>query len=158
MKEQETLTWDVMEYQEKDHTVDWYWSVGLVTLAIVIVSIYFKNYLFGILILLGVGTLTYLTIRKPQVMTIIISDKGIRIQNEFFPYRNLRAFWIEEEPQHTGDRHLLVLTDRIYSPVIALPLGDDIPDEIIRKGLLPHMKEELMHDNPAHHILGLFGF
>ncbi len=42
---QKELSWEAMEYTQKIHTVDWYWTVGLVTLAIVAACIFFGNFL-----------------------------------------------------------------------------------------------------------------
>ncbi len=151
------ITWSALEYHQKNHTTDWYWTVGLVTLIVIAGCIYFKNYFLGLLLFIGIGTLTYLTIKKPELFTITLGEKGITIRNDLFPYRNLKAFWIEEEAQSNGDRHLLVLTNRVYSPLLALPLGDVAP-EIIRQALLPHVPEQEMHENVSHKFIELLGF
>ncbi len=153
-----TVSWSTLEYDQKNHTVDWYWTVGLGTLVIVALSIWFKNYLLAFLILIGISTLTYLTIRKPESVTITLDEKGIRIRNQLFLYRNLKGFWVEEEPQANGDRHLLIMTDRLYSPIIALRLGDVAP-EIIRQELLKHdVPEQEMKENVSHKFIELLGF
>ena len=154
---EKTVQWTAYEYQEKEHSVDWYWSVGLVTLIIVIASIYFKDYLFGLIMLLGIGTLVYLTIRTPREIPISIEDRGIRVRNELYLFRDLKNYWIEDEPQRNGDRHLLIHTKRVYEPVIGLPLGDVAP-ETIRQALKSHVEEKEMHENPSHQFLEMLGF
>jgi hypothetical protein len=151
------LTWSVVEYRQKDHTVDWYWTVGLVMLVVIIACIYFKNYLLAFLLFIGVGALLYMTIRKPDVVDVTISNAGVTLRQELFPYRKLKAFWIEEEPQHTGDRHLLIMTSRVYAPLMAVPLGDIAP-EMIRQALISHIPEQEMHENVSHHFLEMLGF
>lgn len=157
MKESESLSWSAPEYHAKKHSIDWYWSVGLVTLIVVVLAIYFKNYLFAFLIFLGVATLVYLSVRGPETVTIVITNKGIRVRSEFYTYRALKAYWVEEEPQPNGDRHLLLLTSRLYLPMLALPLGDVAP-ETIRRAIAEHLKEEEMHENPSHNFLDILGF
>jgi hypothetical protein len=151
------ISWSVLEYHEKNHTTDWYWTVGLITLVILVACVFFKNYFLGVLLLLGIGTLTYLTIRKPETVTVTLQEKGIQIRTELFLYRNLKAFWIEEEEQANSDRHLLILTKRLYSPLIALPLGDVAP-ETIRQALLAHIPEQEMRENISHKFLEVLGF
>ncbi len=151
------LSWSAFEYKQKVHTVDWYWTVGLITVVVVVACIFFKNYLFAFLLLMGIGTLTYLSFRAPEEVSIVIDDKGIRVRNNLFTYRNLKGFWIEEEAQENGDRHLLILTSRTYSPLLALPLGDVAP-ETIRQALLPHLKEQEMHESVSHKFLEILGF
>lgn len=151
------LKWEALEYTQKNHTVDWYWTVGLVTVVVIVACIFFKNYLLAFLILVGIGTLTYLTVRKPEHVSIVVDSKGILIRNDMYPYRNLKAFWVEEEPQENGDRHLLIMTSRTYSPLLAIPLGDVAP-EIIRQGLLPYLKEEEMRESVSHKFVEMLGF
>lgn len=151
------ISWSALEYKQKNHTVDWYWTVGLVALLVIAACVYFKNYLLGFLIFISVSTLTYLTIRKPEMMLITLEDKGIRVRNEFFQYRKLKSFWIEEEAQPNGDQHLLLLTDRVYSPLLALPLGDVAP-EAIRQALLAHIPEQEMRENVSHKFVEMLGF
>lgn len=154
---EETLTWDVLEYHEKDRTTDWYWTVGLVTLVAVGVSFYFQNYLFGILILIGVGTLAYLTIRKPQIITVQITDKGVEVRHELYPYKSLKAFWIEQDVPAEHDTHLLLLTSRLYLPMIAIPIGDVAPEKI-RELLQDKVEEKELVENPYHRFLEILGF
>ncbi len=153
----EQISWSVLEYEQKPHSVDWYWTVGIITLIIVVACIYFKNYLLGLLIFVGVGTLVYLTIRKPETVTITIDEKGIYIRNELYPYRKIKAFWVEEEAQHDGSQHLLVMTNRTYAPLIAIPLGDMSPEKI-RRALQPHAKETEMTENVSHRFIEMLGF
>jgi hypothetical protein len=78
MKEDESISWSTPEYDKKDHTVDWYWTVGLVTLVAIALCIYFKDFLFGFLLFIGIGTLTFLSTRDPQTIDITITYKGSR--------------------------------------------------------------------------------
>lgn len=156
-KEMETLTWSVFEYEEKNRSIDWYWTVGLISLAIIIASIYFKNYFFAVLIFISVITLLYLTIRKPEELSITLNKDGIRVRNELFMYRTLKGFWIEEPSSNGHPRHLLILTDRVYSPMVAIPIGDIAP-EILRMKLKPFVEEKEMQENPSHRFIEMLGF
>lgn len=151
------LSWSVPEYDQQQHGVDWYWTVGLVTLIIIIACIYFKNYLLGFLIFVGISTLTYLTIRKPEMIEISIDEKGITIRGRLYAYRKLKGFWVEEEAQHDGNQHLLIMTDRVYSPLVAIPVGTIAP-ETIRQALRPYLKEKELHENVSHRFMEFFGF
>ena len=155
--EKSLITWSILEYREKNHSNDWYWTVGLVTLIIVGFSFYQKNYLFGFLILISIGTLTYLTMRKPELLDVQVLEDGIKIKNEFFLYRRLKGFWVEDKHEHENEQHLLLLTDRFYSPMIAIPIGDVAP-ELLRSTLEPHIEETEMHENPSHKFLDILGF
>jgi hypothetical protein len=157
MENSEMLSWSILEYKEKDHTVDWYWTVGLVTLVAVAVSFYFRDYLFGILLAISIGTLVYLTFRKPKEVSVSITNKGIVISNELFKYKTLKSFWVESEVPSGHEQHLLVMTDRLYSPMIAVPIGDVAP-ELIREILSEYIEEKEMQENLSHRFIEMLGF
>ena len=151
------LSWEIPEYADKKRSVDWYWTIGLVTLVIIIGAVYWHDTLFGLLILLGIGSLTYLTVRKPEMVTIAITKRGIMARNEFFTFKSIKGFWVETEPQVNGDQHLLIMTARTYNPIIALPINGIAPEKI-RQLLLPHLQEEEMRESVAHKFMEMFGF
>ncbi len=156
-KDTGTLTWSVLEYEDRNRSVDWYWTVGIISIIAIAACIYFKNYLFAILMFISVISLLYLTIRKPEELTITINKEGIRVRDELFTYRSLKGFWIEDQSTSGHPRHLLIMTRRFYSPMLALPIGDIAP-EIIRQKIKTLVTETEMQENPSHRFIEMLGF
>ena len=155
----DNLTWTVPEYKERSHSNDWYWGIGLATLVAVVLSIYYGNYLLGVLLALGIGSLLYFTSRTPRELSITLGHRDIKINETTFPYIKIKSFWIEEPDTilEGNDRHLLIMTDKHVMPLVAIPLGSVDP-AIIREKLIAVVKEEEMAEVKTHQFLEVFGF
>lgn len=155
----ETITWSVPEYETRPHTNDWYWGVGLILLVAFGLTVYWGNYLFGVLLIIGIGSLLYFNTRTPREMEITLGERGIKINENLNLYKDIEAFWIEEEnalPEgHT--RHLLIKTNRRVMPLVAIPLGD-VPEQKIKEKLSPVIKLEELSESKTHHLFELLGF
>lgn len=159
MEETTALSWSVPEYTARHHSNDWYWGIGLGTLVIVVLAIVYGNILFGALLIIGIGSLLYFTARPPQISTITLGARGLRLNDTLFLYSKLKSFWIEEENAipEGHDRHLLIMTDRRVMPLLAIPIGD-VPPEEIKARLLPHVQEEELIEPKTHQFLEILGF
>src|SRR3990172_1439757 len=93
------ITWETLEHEHKDRTPDWYWAVGIIALATAVISIIYKNYLFAVFIILAAAVLTMFSFKKPDMMMIEIGEKGFKIKNEFYAYKMIKSFYIENQGQ-----------------------------------------------------------
>jgi hypothetical protein len=159
MEEAEALSWSIPEYTPRNHSNDWYWGIGLATAVAVVLAVIFGDFLFGVLLFIGVGSLLYFTARAPRLLNVTLGSRSIRLNETLFVYSQIKAFWIEEEeavpPGH--DRHLLIMTDKRVMPLVAIPIGD-VPPEVIKEKLAPHIKEEEMAEQKTHVFFELLGF
>jgi hypothetical protein len=153
------ITWTIPEYTERRHSNDWYWSIGLATFVAIVLSIFYKNYLLGVLLAIGISSLLYFTARAPRLFTISLNERGMRLNEILFLYSDIQAFWIEEEDQLAPGhpRHLLIMTNRRVMPLIALPI-DGMDPEPIKQRLAPFIKEEPLEEPKTHKFLEVLGF
>jgi hypothetical protein len=158
MEQNDTIGWDILEYEEKNRSIDWYWGVGIATITIVALAFIFGDILFGILILIAVCSLAYLTIRKPEMVHVEIGQKGIKAGDELYPYHNLLSFWIEREETHPNDRHLLLMSKRKLMPLITIPLPLEFDENILRNKLLENLEEQELQDSRLHKFVEILGF
>ncbi len=144
------------EYHYKHKATDWYWAVGIVTLAAAATAIIFNNILFSILIVLGGFTLIMHAARRPVDHEIDINDAGITIGKYHFTYGNLESFWIE----HTEHARMLVKTKRLIMPHLIVPVdflsGDE--KEEVREFLKTKLAEEEQHEPLLEMIMEYIGF
>ena len=47
------IAWEAPEYYHTDKTADWFWTLGIITVTIVIVSLLLGNILFAIFVLIA---------------------------------------------------------------------------------------------------------
>ncbi len=150
-----TFSWQTPEYIHTEKTSDWYWTVGIITGALVLTSMIFGNFLFALVLALGVFTLTVFTARKPNMITVDITDKGVRVDTVLYPYHSLESFGIDEEHHH-GSR-LFLKSKKVVMPLITLPLATQDFEEV-RTFLTTHLKEETFEQSMVHTLIERLGF
>lgn len=134
------VEWEALEYEPREKSSNWYWIVGFLAFALVIGAIVVKNFLLAILIALGYFTVILYARRPPRTIRIAVSRRGIQIHKNLFPFQTLRSFWLHEE--ETGERRIIVQSEKLLMPHIHLPLADDLDHEALRVFLLDFLPEE----------------
>ena len=133
------IEWETLEYEHRERSSNWYWLVGFVALVLVVTAIVTKNFLLAILILLGTSTLMLYAKRRPQIIKVAVSRRGIQIHNNLFPYHTLRSFWLHD---HENERKIIIQSEKLLMPHIHLPLAEDVNHETLRAFLLDFLPEE----------------
>ena len=126
------IEWKALEYNHKEHSVDWYWAVGLITLVICAVAIWTKSYLFGVFILIAGASLALFNIRHPQEFDVSIETSGLIMGKDKYEWKSIKSFNIKKS-ENTSK--LLIETSKHFLPVYTIP----IPNELI-----PEVKESLL--------------
>lgn len=131
-------------YYEKSRT--WYLTVVIIFAALIAFAIFYKSFLMGIAFFVA-GAIFYLYAqKKPTMIDIAITDKGIKHHDRFFPYENLRSFWITYEPPQVkllniGTKHLMI-------PKLSIILTNQDP-VAMRKVLIEELPEDEKLDEGA---------
>lgn len=155
----EKLEWTALEYEEKERSEDWFWALGIAVFAAGAAAIIYGNYFFAALIIISGALLGFLATKKPDLVHYELNPKGVRIESRLYPYENIKSFWIE---LHHGEPKLFIKTERIFMPVISLPieniLGKISVDDLHTLMLGQEIIEEQMQEHPTEGILEFFGF
>ncbi|MEK7459652.1 MAG: hypothetical protein AAB636_01140 [Patescibacteria group bacterium] len=155
------LEWSALEYEEKEQTIDWFWALGIIIIASAVTSIIFENYFFAILIVLGGILLAVFTIKKPEMVSYELNDKGLKIKNRLFPYENIKSFWVQIGSQKENENNnslLFIKSERLFMPVITIPIEDKLAYNIREIMLSYNISEEEMKEHPGIKILETLGF
>jgi hypothetical protein len=138
--ETKKYNWSVAPYEHYERSVDWYWAMGIVSIAIIIIALVNRNYLFAFLILLG-GVLIILSLRKaPDNMRIEISEQGIMINGHLYLYDHIESFWMYKDLSEAPN--LLIHTRRTLFPKIVIPLLSDMNFVEMHSFLADKIREE----------------
>ncbi len=168
-------SWDIPEYEESIRTNDWYWIIGAIALAGIIITIFTKNFLFAVIILLGTGLIFTYSIRKPKLVRIELSQDGLKIAHIFYPYGEMLGFWITEEVrqnkkptqvplgsvQEDGTLlvyHVLFATKKLYHPFVKVLLPGDMNPFELREFLLQNIEEREITEPLGYKISERLGF
>ncbi len=122
-----TIEWSAPEYDHKERSVDWFWTIGLVTLIATIVAIWFASYVFAIFIFISGGCLIMFTLRPPLEINFSIETEGLTIGKDMYEWKNLKGFNIKKKKESAK---LLIETRKYFLPVYTIPLPMDLIDEV----------------------------
>ena len=142
------ISWQTYEFEHNEKTPDWFWVMGIIGISCSVVAIIFGNILFATLLAISTLAVILLGNKEPHLLECEINAKGVKVQKTFYPFFNLEAFNIVEEPSPK----LILKSSKLMMPLIIIPLGTVHPDEI-----LPILSEKLFHDEhlnePFAHVL-----
>ncbi len=147
--------WEAPEHNHIEKTSDWFWILGIIALAGSIASIMLGNVLFGIVILLAAFAMYVVSHRKPHVIPFEVSGRGVRINQDLYPYATLETYYVDEE-NPTGPQ-LLLKSKKLFVPLLILPIPEEYVDDI--EGMLAgRLHEEHLEEPLSHRVLEFFGF
>ncbi len=149
------FSWQVPEYVHSEKSSDWYWTVGIIAASLVVVSIIFGNVLFALVIALGVFILTLFSVRKPKIVSIEITEKGIRMDKTLYPFATLESFGVDEHHHHGPKLHLR--SKKRIVPIITIAVHPE-DMENIKEILETQLKEEMFDQSIIHNLFERIGF
>lgn len=150
------IVWKALEHSHVEKTSDWFWAVGIISVAGAVLAIYFGNILFGLIILLAAFTGILQGHTKPKILKYEITRKGIWIGETLYPYSTLESFWVIDE--EVNDR-ILIRSQKIFMPFIILPYeSTEINPDEIRDYLLDYIDEEELEEPLSQILMERLGF
>ena len=155
METRKNIAWQAFEYQHRERGGDWFWVTGIVAVSLAITAILFKNFLFGILIIIAAFALMLQAARKPRLVQFILNQTGIAAGNVAHPFSLLESFWIDDT--NPNDTRLLLKSKNLTAMLIVIPLSDTEP-QIVKEFLAQYINEEDLHEPLAQKIMEAVGF
>ncbi|TSC67422.1 MAG: Uncharacterized protein CEO19_231 [Parcubacteria group bacterium Gr01-1014_73] len=155
METGKTIAWQTLEYQSRARSSDWFWAVGIIALSAAATAILFKNFLFGILIIIATFTLMLQAARKPRLLRFEINQTAIIAGQVAYPLSSLESFWLDET--NPTDIRLLLKSKNLTAMLIAIPLDDTEP-QAVKNFLSNRLTEEEIREPLSQKIMEAFGF
>jgi hypothetical protein len=135
--------WDVPEFEERQRGMVWYLLMLTAATILMIISIVTANFLFALIIILTVFIVFLKTYSFNRNLKFRIFESGIMLGNEFFEYKDIKAFYLIYDPPFTKK---LYLTVKSFGPDMSVPL-DNINPLSLREALLDYLAEDLEKEN-----------
>ncbi|MFC1594833.1 hypothetical protein ACFL3E_00195 [Patescibacteria group bacterium] len=123
-----TLEWKAPEYQTYKKSKDWFWLLFIAVAVLLVIAFIAKNFLFGIFIFIAGFAIAIFAVKKPDMLNIVISTKGVEVSNTLYPYENLESFWIFYKPPELQE--LSIKSKKLFMSYIKIPLGDMDPEQV----------------------------
>ncbi|MDA1334904.1 MAG: hypothetical protein O2794_02715 [bacterium] len=139
-----SISWEAPEYLDYIKTNDWYWSLLIITIALSVGGVLTKNFLFVVLVIVGGFSIAIYGSRKPKIVSISITGRGVQIRDRLFPFETLQSFWIFYRPGEL--KELSFRSEKTFAGNIRIPLGDTAPTEV-RELLLEFLPEKAQEES-----------
>ena len=151
------ITWETVDHIKEEKSSDWFWIVGIVAVAIAVLSIFFGNLLLALLILLAASTSFMLVHSVPRIIEYELNRKGLRVGDVLYTYSGLDSFWVIDEDGYDRDR-ILIKSRKMFMPMMTIPLGETVHPDDARDFLLDYLEEEEMSEPLSEYIMTWLGF
>jgi hypothetical protein len=132
----DTIEWKAPEYTQVEHSVDWFWAIGLITLVAAGLAVWQSNYLFAVFIFISGACLVLFNMRTPQEVNFVIETGGFTINNIKHSWNNIAGFNVKDGSPYSK---ILVKTSKKFIPVYTVLIPSD---------LVPYVKENLVKVTP----------
>jgi hypothetical protein len=142
------LEWQSPEHHFDKKRGDWYWILGIITLAASILAFYFNNFLFGIFVLIAGGTLGLLSYQETKTIDIKITPRGIISGRFLHLWTSYRSFWIEDE--HIHGYRLLLRPFNSFLPLTIIPVNEEVDLNDLQDLVLEFLDEEFLQESTIH--------
>jgi hypothetical protein len=143
--------WYGQEYEHNPKSADWYWAVGIIATALVIAAVLFDNYLVAALIVIAAITISLHAAKHPPTHRFAITEHGLLIDHELYPYENMHSFAMFEHIEGGHPPVLSIKNDSWFSPHLLISLHEVDADELyihllerIDEGEHPHSLSDLV--------------
>ncbi|MDP3999801.1 MAG: hypothetical protein Q8P76_04425 [bacterium] len=151
------VVWRAPEFEYHSKGASWYWSSIGITLLLVAFSVWQKNLLFALFVVIAEVAIWHWARQVPKTLEFRIDQSGITIGHiKFYSYEELEGYLIREASGHRG-AELIIRTSSRMNPFRKINiLEKDIPD--IKKILPSSLKEIEYEDSLADTLLNRIGF
>jgi hypothetical protein len=148
-------SWHIHEYLHKPKTKDWFWTVGIITAALMVTCVIFGNILFAVILAVAVFALCIFSVKLPRMIDVDIDERGIAVDKIYYPYTELESFGIDNE--HMDGPRLYLKSKKVVMPLIAVPVHAEEVEQITAH-LKNYLKEEHFNQGLLHTLLERLGF
>ncbi|MGH7141487.1 MAG: hypothetical protein ACREGH_02540 [Minisyncoccia bacterium] len=141
--------WVAPSHTHTERRVDWYWAVGIVAVVGIGASIWFGDYIFALIIAAAAACLMLIASRYPREFDVLVTPRGITVDNETYAFGDLHSFWVHEA--HPVHPKLYLATRGILHPHLAIIIDESINPGDVRDYLGQYVPEE-----PGHSLATFF--
>lgn len=149
------ISWNAPSHFYIQKSSDWYWSVGIITLALAAVAFIFGEIITGILILVAAGALVLHASHPAHELYCEINDRGVILDKVLYPFLTLDSFWV---PHDEFPAKLILKSSKTFMPLIVIYMTDDVDPEQVREILLQYISETEHREPLLKHVLESLGF
>src|SRR4030042_157887 len=142
-QDKEQISWQAPEFEYQRKDLSWYWLSLIFAIVLIALSIWQKNFLFAVFVVLAWLVIVYSTRRPPTVWNFSIDERGVQIDLpngdpssiKFYPFEEINGFDL-----HEGQNLVLKLKKKL-SPYLKINFPAE-QEEKIKNFLQKYIPEE----------------
>lgn len=138
------LRWNFQEFRHPHRSRNWWIMAGIISGLLVLYAVLTANFLFALIILIGVVLLINEYRRSPRRLECQITVSGVAVGKKFWRYNELQNYWIAYHPPEVTN--LYILPKNPLDPRVAVPLTNMNPLKI-RQLLNKYLEEDLSRED-----------
>lgn len=148
------IEWSAKEYEYKEKSMDFLWTIGLVSVVGAGLAIWFANYLFAIFIIISGASLILLSVRQPSEMNFSIETEGLTLGKDKYPWKKVKAFDIKKNDDKA---FLIIELDKYMLPICFVPFPIELADQI-KENISKVAEAKKIEESPSIKFMEKIGF
>jgi len=148
------ISWNTPSHLYTEKKSDWYWAVGIITLALAAVAFLFGQIITGIFVVVAAAALVIHASHPPKMRYCEINDRGIMLGGILYPFLGLESFCI---PHDEIPPRLLVKSRKLLMPYIVIYI-EEVDPESVREVMLRYIAEREHSEPVLKSVLEKLGF
>ncbi len=121
-------TWTFPEFERHERGRTWYVVGAIVVALLLIYSIVTANYLFALIVIILSVIVLVTGGRQPRSIRFSITEEGVELGSERFPYSGIDHFWFVYQPPRV--KKLYLKLQKGLRSELAIELGNQNPVKI----------------------------
>ena len=154
MSAEALISWNAPTHLYVEKKPDWYWAVGVITLALAAVAFIFGEVITGIFVIVAALAMVLHASKPPKIVRYSVNDRGVVFDDTLYPFVSLDSFWIP----HDEFPHKILLKHRKLFMPLSVVYIDEIDPEAVRKVLLRYIAETEHREPFLKYVLEWLGF
>lgn len=138
------IKWSAPEFEYRAKGVSWYWLSIIIAAALVGVSVWQKNFLFGLLVVLAEILVLVWANREPPLVGFAVNEKGLEVGGQkFHAWTEMESFSIDDYLETDWPNLYFQFHARLKTPLkIKMPKERVAEIQKILQTILPQTKHE----------------
>lgn len=146
------IKWSAPEYHYYPKDVGWYWFVIIAAMAVVVLALWQRNFLFAVFSVIASILILSWGRRPPRQIDFTLSEKGLDIEGKkFYPFENLAGFAIIQNPDNAELSELILQTKNRVGTWVRVIIANQRAEDI-KKLLLKFIPEIEYTESMTEHI------
>jgi hypothetical protein len=149
------IQWTAPEFTKYQKNKSWLLAPGVFLGLVFLWAVITDNFIFAIVVALSYFLIVVYAFKEPNNIKVLINTKGIKIDQIFYPYENLKSFWLFYDPPRV--KELSIRSKKNMMPYIKIPIEKTNPVKI-RRVLIKYIPEKKQEESVIENLAKFFRF